>query len=147
MKTILTNMCLLADGDRYLVQNRVSAKWPGLTLPGGHIEENETVLESVQREMKEETNLNVRNLEAVGFYEWFNPSLDTREIAFLYRSSAFEGTLQSSKEGSMLWLTKEEFHQYPWSLDFDHILTMFFPCDDEIKPKILTKKMENHHET
>ncbi len=32
---ILTNMCMITDGDKVLVQDRKSSKWPGITFPGG----------------------------------------------------------------------------------------------------------------
>ena len=31
----LTNMCMVCDGDKVLVQNRVKPGWPGITFPGG----------------------------------------------------------------------------------------------------------------
>ena len=58
----LTNMCMLrrADG-KVLVQNRVDPEWGGLAFPGGHIEPGESLVDSVVREMREETGLTVRN--------------------------------------------------------------------------------------
>ncbi|HEM3670485.1 TPA: DNA mismatch repair protein MutT [Streptococcus suis] len=34
-QVILTNMCMITDGQRVLVQDRKSEKWPGVTFPGG----------------------------------------------------------------------------------------------------------------
>lgn len=34
-QVILTNMCMITDGQQVLVQERKSAKWPGITFPGG----------------------------------------------------------------------------------------------------------------
>ncbi len=34
-QVILTNMCMITDGRRVLVQDRKSEKWPGVTFPGG----------------------------------------------------------------------------------------------------------------
>ena len=59
---ILTNMCLVYKGDQILVQNRKKNSWPGITFPGGHIEENESFVESTIREIKEETGLTISNL-------------------------------------------------------------------------------------
>ena len=36
-----TNMCLLTRGDRVLVQDRRDPAWPGVTFPGGHVEEGD----------------------------------------------------------------------------------------------------------
>ena len=46
----LTNMCMVYDGNRILVQDRMNPNWPGITFPGGHIEPKESFVESVIRE-------------------------------------------------------------------------------------------------
>ena len=33
------NMCMIYDGEKVLVQDRVSPDWPGITFPSGHVEE------------------------------------------------------------------------------------------------------------
>lgn len=55
----LTVLCLLQDGDRILLQNRVKNDWQGYTLPGGHVEPGESFVDAVIREMKEETGLTI----------------------------------------------------------------------------------------
>lgn len=37
-RVILTNMCMIYNGDEILVQERVSPSWPGVAFPGGHVE-------------------------------------------------------------------------------------------------------------
>lgn len=37
-RVILTNMCMICNGDEILVQDRVARGWPGVTFPGGHVE-------------------------------------------------------------------------------------------------------------
>ncbi|MFA9413069.1 MULTISPECIES: DNA mismatch repair protein MutT [unclassified Streptococcus] len=32
---VLTNMCMVTDGTKVLVQNRKDPDWPGLVYPGG----------------------------------------------------------------------------------------------------------------
>ena len=49
-KCVLTNMCMVYDGNRILVQDRMNPDWPGITFPGGHIEPKESFVESVIRE-------------------------------------------------------------------------------------------------
>lgn len=43
-KTILTNMCMVYDGERILVQERVKDDWSGITFPGGHVEKGSRLL-------------------------------------------------------------------------------------------------------
>ena len=51
----LTVLCLIHQNDKYLLQNRLKDDWKGFTLPGGHIEKSESIIDAVIREMKEET--------------------------------------------------------------------------------------------
>ena len=62
----LTVLCLITDGDRMLLQNRIKNDWKGYTLPGGHVEAGESFVDAVIREMKEETGLDVKNPRLVG---------------------------------------------------------------------------------
>ncbi|MBO7631520.1 MAG: NUDIX domain-containing protein, partial [Lachnospiraceae bacterium] len=50
----LAVLCLIKDGSRVLLQNRVKKDWQGYTLPGGHVEKGESFVEAVIREMQEE---------------------------------------------------------------------------------------------
>ena len=52
-KAELTVLCLVYNEDAYLLQNRVKEDWKGYTLPGGHIEAGESIVDDVVREMKE----------------------------------------------------------------------------------------------
>lgn len=56
-----TVLCLIQDGNKVLLQNRVKEDWKGYTLPGGHVEAGESFVDAVVREMKEETGLKVMN--------------------------------------------------------------------------------------
>ena len=67
---ILTNMCMLRQGDRVLVQDRNDPDWPGITFPGGHVEPGESLVRSVIREVCEETGVHVKNLRYFGTQPW-----------------------------------------------------------------------------
>ncbi len=124
-KTILTNMCMLYDGKgHYLVQKRLKKDWPGLNFPGGHVERYESLEASVVREMKEETGLDVFELEQCGVFEWNVPEENLRHVAILYRSCHYQGQLVSSAEGPMFWLTKEEMSSETQSQDFDRLFAL-----------------------
>ena len=53
----LTVLCLISNGNKVLLQNRIKDDWKGYTLPGGHVEPGESFVDAVIREMKEETGL------------------------------------------------------------------------------------------
>ena len=104
----LTNMCMLqrADG-RVLVQNRRDPDWGGLTFPGGHIEPGESLVDSVIREMREETGLTVRNPRLIGSKSWMQKDVG-RYLVLLYVAHEYEGVLHNSEEGDVRWMTLEE---------------------------------------
>lgn len=126
MKNVYTNMCMVYDGDNILVMNRVKRDWPGLTFPGGHVEKDELFSESVIREMFEETGLTISDLEYVGQIVWPLPNKKINDVALLYRTNSFTGTVKKSREGEVFFIKKSELHSYEFSLDFDKVLALMF---------------------
>lgn len=120
MKTIsLTIMCMVTnEKNEILVQNRLKNDWPGINFPGGHVEDNENIMDACKREMKEETNLDVFDLECKGYYEWNNIEPGIRHLSILFRTSSYKGTLKSSSEGEMFFVKAEDFPKYKQANDF-----------------------------
>lgn len=111
-------MCMIInEKGEVLVQNRVKSDWAGLTFPGGHVENDETLLESVIREVKEETGLIILDAKLVGVYEWPWEN-NSRYLAFLYKATKFDGNIISSKEGEIFFVKPEDFSKYKLSTDF-----------------------------
>lgn len=119
-KTVkLTIMCMVYNDDgSFLVEDRLKKDWPGITFPGGHVEDNETIEEAVVREMKEETNLDVSNIEYRGFIEWNNFGDNIRHLAMLYRTKCYSGTPKSSNEGKIFFIKEADLKTLKLSNDF-----------------------------
>ena len=118
-KTKLTIMCMVYKNDgSFLVENRVKKDWPGLTFPGGHVEDDEYIIDAVVREMKEETGLTVSNLEPRGYIEWNNFGDDVRHLAMLFKTKEYKGEVKSSKEGQIFFIKESDLEKYPLSNDF-----------------------------
>lgn len=103
----LTVLCLITDGDRVLLQNRIKEDWKGYALPGGHVEIGESFVDAVIREMKEETGLDIKNPKLAGVKQF--PIKDGkyengRYIVLLFKTSEFFGEVTSSDEGQMEWV-------------------------------------------
>ncbi len=118
-------MCMLYKEDgSFLVINRAKNDWPGLNFPGGHIEKDESIEESVIREIKEETNLTLNSVEFVTYHEWNMIEEGVRHLCLLFRSKDFQGELKSSSEGEVFFIKREDLKNYPLSTDFEEILNI-----------------------
>lgn len=128
----LTNMCMICNDGYVLVQNRVKS-WKGIAFPGGHIEQHESIVDSVVREIKEETGLTISNVELCGIKQWFEN--DTRNICFLFKTCSFEGDLVSSDEGENKWVKLNDLYSMNLATNFEIMLKVF-----------LGKYCEHYHE-
>lgn len=118
----LTTLCLVYDGEKILLQDRVKKDWRGYTLPGGHIEKGESIIEAVIREMKEETGLTIKNPKLCGIKQF--PIENGRYIVFLFKTNEFEGDLVSSSEGQMEWVNRNDLMSYPIVDDLEDLLSV-----------------------
>lgn len=118
----LTVLCLISNGDKVLLQNRVKNDWRGYALPGGHVEPGESFVDAVIREMKEETGLTVYNPKLVGIKQF--PIDNGRYIVFFFKTAEFTGNLQSSDEGMMEWISREDLKNVNAVDDLEELLTV-----------------------
>lgn len=116
----LTVLCLVHKDGNYLLQNRIKNDWKGYTLPGGHIEAGESIVDAVIREMREETGLTIRNPRLCGVKQF--PIEGGRYLVFLFETSQFEGTLKDSEEGKMYWIQKADLSTVNLVEDFEDLL-------------------------
>lgn len=123
-KCILSNMCMVYDGDNVLVINRTKSDWPGISFPGGHVEEGESLEESVIREIKEETGLTIKNPVLCDIKDW-DWGDGVRYLGLLYKTSEFEGILKNSEEGEVFWVKRDRLlTDYPLSQDFEELYNL-----------------------
>lgn len=141
----LTVLCLLHKDEAYLLQDRIKKDWQGYTLPGGHIEPEESIVDAVVREMKEETGLTVLNPRLCGVKQF--PMEGGRYLVFLFEATEYEGELISSEEGTMHWVPVENLKNVNLVKDFmdlvqvmlEENLSEFQYVIDEGKWKVVKK--------
>lgn len=123
-KAIVTVLCMVYDGNKILLQDRVKKDWRGLTFPGGHVEKEESFVQSIIREIYEETGLTIREPKLCGVKQ-FQTDEDERYIVLLFKTDKFEGTLISSDEGEMRWIDRNSLNDYTLVNDFMELLKVF----------------------
>lgn len=127
-KIILTNMCLIENKktNEVVVINRIK-DWKGIAFPGGHIEEGEAVVPSVIREVKEETGLDISNLIFCGVRDWYDSTINERNIVFMFKTSTFSGTLNSNNiEGHVEWRRLDTIKDSEYAPGLDKEMSIFF---------------------
>ncbi len=103
----LTTLCYLEKDNKYLMLHRVkkeidmnAGKYIGV---GGHIEEGESPLDCIKREVNEETGLMLDSAILRGFITFVMGS--ETEYSFLYTSEDFHGNLITNcPEGDLEWV-------------------------------------------
>ncbi|MDS9306747.1 8-oxo-dGTP diphosphatase [Streptococcus pneumoniae] len=108
---------------RSLTRGKTVSTSPQAILLGGHVENDEAFAESVIREIYEETGLTIQNPQLVGIKNW---PLDTggRYIVICYKATEFSGTLQSSEEGEVSWVQKDQIPNLNLAYDMLPLMEM-----------------------
>lgn len=122
---VLTNMCMIYDGDRILVQDRFKEDWPGITFPGGHVEPQESFVDSVIREIKEETGLDISHVHLCGVKQFPSDDENDRYIVFCFKTNSYTGQLKSSKEGRVFWIHRNDLSLHKLAEGFEDMIEIF----------------------
>lgn len=122
---ILTNMCMVYNNGKVLVQDRVDPNWKGITFPGGHVDKGESFTDAVIREVFEETGLTILAPQLCGIKDW--PEEDgSRYIVLFYKTDKFVGELRSSDEGEVFWTDIDELSKLSLAKDMADMLKVFW---------------------
>lgn len=107
----LLNMIMIQDkkGQVLVLDKPKKYGWEGLTFPGGKVECGESFVDSVRREAKEETGLDIGHVDLGGMIHWIHTSKNFRQVGLLYRTNEFYGQVQASEEGPLQWMDYKTF--------------------------------------
>ncbi len=120
----LTVDCIIEMSGRIVLIRRKNPPF-GWALPGGFVDEGETVEEAVRREMQEETNLSLEQLQQ--FHVYSDPGRDPRghTVSVVFTATGM-GELKAQDDASEIALFTEG--SLPDDIAFDHrtILNDYF---------------------
>lgn len=127
----LTTLCYLIKDGKYLMLHRTkkeqdinAGKYIGV---GGHVEEGESPVDCIKREIKEETGLTVNTLNTRGYITFVMG--DETEHAVLFTSDDFGGQLtENCDEGVLTWV------------DIDKVMDLNLWEGDKVFLKILQEQ-------
>lgn len=110
--THLSSGIAVMDGPKVLVVRRAPADFLGgsYELPGGGVEDGEAFDQSVQRELKEETNL--ETVEILGMFPGFDYSTPNkphvRQFNFLVRAADLKTLNLSDEHDQFAWVASDD---------------------------------------
>lgn len=117
MRTIACDGILIENGKILLIKRRTMPEKGKWALPGGRIEDDETVEECLKREIKEELGIEVESMRLFGVYS--KPERDPRKIiSLVYIIKRKSGELRPGDDAAEAqWFV---FSNLPADLAFDH---------------------------
>ena len=120
---VFMNLCMVCNGSKILMLDKVKGSVTGLTFPGGHVEKDEMFADAVIREVYEETGLMIYSPRQCGIYDWIKDGV--RYVGLLYCADKFSGSLKSSDEGEVFWVEFNELKNLPLINDLRELLNIF----------------------
>jgi 8-oxo-dGTP pyrophosphatase MutT (NUDIX family) len=116
---------IIEHAGRFLLIEEQTSTGLKLNQPAGHLEDGESLLEAVAREVLEETACHFTPQSLIGVYQWRDGAHDRTFMRFSFAGSAGERDPARALDTGIertLWMTRDEValaadrHRSPWVL-------------------------------
>jgi 8-oxo-dGTP diphosphatase len=128
--------CFIKSGDKLLFLHRSEGDQGNLWgLPGGSVEKGETLKEAMFREIKEETNISLKDEEVVYLKKIYvrYPKKDFNYHMFYAELKKMPEVKTNPEEHKgFLWITPEDAMKLPLVLDGKECIEMFLKLTEKI---------------
>lgn len=119
MKTLTVDIIVEKNGKVLLIRRGRSVFVGMLALPGGHVEDGETVEEAARREFEEETSMKVKLTDILGVYS--DPKRDPRgeTVSAVFTGKVLDGKPKAGSDAAgVRWYDLDKIDSK--MLAFDH---------------------------
>lgn len=139
--------CILTKDDKVLLTLRNHEPFKDcFCIPGGHIEKDESPIDAVIREVKEETGADIKPRFFCYDNEYF-PDINWHAIAIVF-SAAPTGTLKRCEKEvkELRWFSFSEINELKTAFNHKKILNKFFKKDITVDKKRIERIITNSKE-
>ena len=114
MNTIFVSSCLLKKKNKILITSRPKGKFLSgfYELPGGKLKKDESFIDCVKREIKEEINLQIHDSEIRNLDLITHKYKKTIIIMMVFMINRWKGKIRCNENQKIAWITPYEIRKF-----------------------------------
>lgn len=106
---LIVSAVIVKDGRFLLIRETLEDGQDWWIIPGGHVEFGESLVQAVQREIKEETNLDVEVGALIIYKEVIRVQFNYHTIIFFFKAQALTDRIHLDEKAlEARWVTRDE---------------------------------------